>query len=154
MGLFPTCDLKLTFDPAFACDFTIDGGDLALDTTPATPMLVSLGTDRRARADDRLPDGVSPISAPVRWSPRRGWVGDCLSRTGRRIGARLWLLSREHDDETTRMRAEAYAAEGLAWAKRDFAIDPEISATWVRTGILKLRAMIDGRAVTLTKRVS
>lgn len=155
MSLFPTCDLKLAFDATgFVCDLEIADGDLALDTTPATPMVVSLGSDRLARSDDPLPDGASPLTVPVRWHPRRGWVGDCLSRTGRRIGSRLWLLSREHDDEATRMRAEAYAGEALAWAQRDFAIVPEISAAWVRSGVLKLRAMIDGRAVTVQRRVA
>lgn len=155
MNLFPTCDLMLAFDATgFVCDLEIADGDLALDPTPATPMLVSLGSDRRAEADDTLPDGVSPLTIPVAWNPRRGWVGDCLSRLGRRIGARLWLLSREHDDEATRRRAEAYGVEALAWAERDWAITPEVEATWVRRGVLKIRAMIDGRAVTVTKRLA
>lgn len=152
MALFPTSDLKLRFDGrGFTCDLEIVDGDLALDATPATPMLVSLGTDRRALPDDRLPDGAGPLTSPSSWTARRGWVGDCLSRAGRRIGSRLWQLCREHDDEATRRRADAYAREALAWARRDFDITPEIDVSWARAGLLQIRAYIDGRSVVLRR---
>ena len=155
MAQYPTSDLALRFDPTgFACDLAIEDGDLALDATPAPPMLVSLGSDRRAASDDVLPDGVSPLTAPARWDRRRGWVGDCLETTGRRIGSRLWLLSREHESEETRLRADHIATEALAWAQRDLGLTPEIEVSWNRRGILKIRAFIDGRSVTLQRRVT
>ena len=59
-------DLALHYDPARGCcDLVFTGQDLALDRTPITPMLVSLGSDRRARADD----GPGPRQA--RSSPDR-----------------------------------------------------------------------------------
>lgn len=154
MGLYPTTDLALRFDrDRIAADLAIVDGDLALDATPVTPMIVSLGTDRRALADDALPDAISALSAPAGWTLRRGWVGDCLAAAGRRIGSRLWLICREHQDEATRRRAEDYVAEALGWATRDLGITPEIEVSWARTGILKIRALIDGRAVTLSRKV-
>ncbi len=155
MGLFPTVDLALRFDPTgFACDLVIADGDLALDDTPVTPMLVSLGSDRRARADDPLPSGISPLTSPVAWDPRRGWVGDCLDPAGRRIGSRWWLLDREHQSDEVATKGRLYTEEALAWAPAEMGISPEISVEWVRPGVLGLVVYIDGRSVTLTKRVA
>lgn len=154
MGLFPTVDLALSFDPTgFCCDLVIADGDLALDDTPVTPMLVSLGSDRRANADDELPEGLSPLTTPVAWDPRRGWVGDCLDPAGRRIGSRWWLLSREHQADRVAERARLFTDEALGWAHMEMGITPEISVEWVRPNVLGLAAYIDGRSVTLTKKV-
>ena len=53
-------DAALIFDPETRrADLQLgDDGDLVLDGTPVTPMLISLGSDRRAGPDDELPDGV------------------------------------------------------------------------------------------------
>jgi len=151
---WPTTDLALRFDATrLACDLTIADGDLVLDATPATPMVVTLLSDRRAAADDRLPAGISALGAPATWDARRGWVGDALDRFGHRIGCRLWLLARDHDDETTRRMAEIYTAEGFAWAKRDFDVEPEIEVAWVRRGLLGIRIFLDGRSISLQRSV-
>lgn len=155
MSLYPTTDLGLVFDArVFGCDLAIVDGDLALDTTPVTPMLVSLGSDRRAATDDTPPDGVSVLTAPAAWDRRRGWVGDALDAGGRRIGSRLWLIGRDHDGEDTRARAEGYVTQALAWADDEMDLIPEIEVTWLRAGVLRIRAYIDGRSIMLTKKVA
>ena len=105
-------DVALRYDPATRrCDLAIERGDLAVDRTLATPMLVALFSDRRARPDDALPSGVTEFLVPSAANPRRGWVGDALDGQGRRLGSLLWLLSREKQTEQTRLRAAAYAGD-------------------------------------------
>ena len=113
-------------------------GGLADDTGLTTCVLLSLFLDRRARADDALPD---PASAD-----RRGWVGDAFDTTDR-IGSRLWLLTREKATEETRRRAEEFAAEALDWLVEDgLATAVRISAEWVAMGVLGLRVEVDAAA--------
>ncbi|MBR0681904.1 hypothetical protein GXW74_15525 [Roseomonas eburnea] len=144
-GPAPVADLALRFDVAKRrFDLAIAGADLALDTTPATAMVVSLGSDRFARADDLLPSQPSAVpedpGAPAELNPRRGWVGDALDSQGRRIGSRLWLLERAKESEETRRRAEAMATEALDWLATTRGYLVEVSAEWVRRGLLGLLA--------------
>lgn len=153
--MFPTADLALAFDATrFACDVVVADGDLVVAASPLTPMLATLFSDRRAEADDTLPTGVSPLAAPASWEERRGWVGDALDRAGRRIGTRLWLLDREHDDEITRRRAEIYIAEGFAWAGDEYDITPEIEVAWIDREKLGIRVGVDGRTVSWVRKVA
>jgi phage gp46-like protein len=154
MAGFPH-DLSLIFDPTrLVCDLAFADGDLVLANTPASAMLISLFSDRRAAVDDDLPAGVSDLGAPASWDERRGWVGDALDRAGRRTGSRLWLLSRAHDDEETRALAESYVGEALSWSEDEYEVAPVISVTWARQGILSVRASIDGTAVSLMRKVA
>ena len=110
-------------------------GGLAADPALTTCVLLSLFLDRRARADDALPDPTG--------GDRRGWVGDAFDTTDR-IGSRLWLLEREKQTEETRRRAEEYAAEALDWLVEDgLATAVRIAAEWLTTGVLGLRIEID-----------
>lgn len=102
-------DVKLAFDTdVLKGDLALDGPDLATDAGLETAVILSLFTDRRAEADDKLPaegDG-----------DRRGWWGDALPLIeGHRIGSRLWLLGREKIATETLRRAEEYGREALAW---------------------------------------
>ena len=151
---FPV-DLSLVFDPMrLGCDLAFADGDLVLSSTPATAMLISIFSDRRAAADDELPAGVSDLGAPSSWDERRGWVGDALDRAGRRVGSRLWLLSRAHDDEETRAAAETYVDESLSWSASEYGVAPEIAVNWARPGVLAIRASIDDTAVSLVRKVA
>jgi len=107
-------------------------GRVARDATLAGAIILSLFLDRRAAPDDPLPPGTTD---------RRGWLGDALSpRPGDRFGSRLWLLAREKQSEETRLRAEEYAAEALAWLVEDgLAERVEVTAIWVRAQTLLLR---------------
>lgn len=128
-------DIALRLDPAVGrFDIAVAGRDLVPDTTPATSMILAIGCDRRARPDDTPPNAPEPPA----FGDRRGWVGDALDRLGRRLGSRLWLLARAPQNEETRRRAEAYAAEALApiGARRGLAIT--VAAAWVRPGVLAL----------------
>jgi phage gp46-like protein len=147
-----SADLALAYDPAaIRCDLRWGGRDLVLDTSPATPGLISLLCDRRARPDDPLPLPSAPLLEPDRLAPRRGWCGDALDRAGQRIGSRLWLLARAKETEATRRRAEAYAREALAWAVPQ---GLAVTAAWVRRGVLGLRCRIGRDEVEIQRPVS
>lgn len=85
-------------------DWQITAGALAAEHDIKTAVMISLFTDRRADEGDALPD---PRGS------KRGWWADAL--TGRPIGSRLWLLSREKQLNEVVRRAREYAEEALAW---------------------------------------
>lgn len=149
-------DAALVYDPTTRrADLELgEDGDLLLDETPVTPMLISLGTDRRAEPDDELPDGVDALNAATSFVTRRGWAGDALDALGRRIGSRLWLLNRAKQTETTRRFCEIWAAEALAWAGLELGRPAEVEAGWLRRGVLKLRCSIDGTTVVVPVRTA
>lgn len=148
-------DIALRYDPdRRRCDFAIERGDLAVDRTPVTPMLVALFSDRRARPDDALPLGASSFLIPSAANPRRGWVGDALDGEGRRLGSLLWLLDREKQTDTTRLRAIAYAAEALAGLAERRGLTASVEAQWLRRGTLGLVARLGAQQVTLNLAVA
>ncbi len=118
-------------------DLSLSPTGLARDDGLTTCVLVSLFSDRRARADDPLPEGTGDY--------RRGWIGDALADIdGDRIGSRLWLLRREKQTEETRRRAEDYCREALAWLISDgLATAVAVAAEWVRMGMLGVEIVID-----------
>lgn len=143
-------DVALRYDPATRrCDLAIERGDLAVDRTLATPMLVALFTDRRARPDDALPSGTSEFLVPSAANPRRGWVGDALDGEGRRLGSLLWLLNREKQTEQTRLRALAYAEQALADLASRTGLAASVEAQWLRRGTLALAARLGAKQVQL-----
>lgn len=148
-------DAALIFDPETRrADLQLgDDGDLVLDETPVTPMLISLGSDRRAEPDDELPDGVDALNAQTSFVARRGWAGDGLDLLGRRIGSRLWLLNRAKQTESTRRFVEIWAEEALAWVFDETGRRPEIEAQWLRRNVLALRAAVNGTTVTRVLRL-
>ncbi|MFB0491942.1 phage gp46-like protein [Methylobacterium sp. OAE515] len=90
----------------------VDQRDPSLDLVDC--VVVALGTDRLARADDKLPVPGD--------TDRRGWWGDLDAagiRDGWPIGTRLWLLQRvtitgpEARQGSTVARAEDYTREAL-----------------------------------------
>jgi phage gp46-like protein len=149
-------DIALLFDPATRrTDVALgDDGDLLLDETPVTPMLVSIGSDRRARRDDELPTGVTELNAATSFILRRGWAGDALDARAQRIGSRLWLLDRAKQSELTRRFCEVWAAESLEWVKAEIGRAAEVTATWLRPTVLALTCSVDGSSLELTRRVS
>lgn len=69
-----------------------------------TNIIASLFTDTRANEDDILPSGGID---------KRGWWGDSFS--DKKIGSKLWLLSREKQLSSVLKRAQEYAEESLQW---------------------------------------
>jgi phage gp46-like protein len=113
-------DLSLTFNAErFDFDLTLIGEppdmDLQGDDGLLTAIIVSLFTDRRANADDPLPDERVGVPSDV-----RGWWGDHILEEDARdpLGSRLWLLSREKDMDVVVARAQQYTAEAVAWLIR------------------------------------
>jgi phage gp46-like protein len=134
-------DVALQFDAATrSTDVALGAdGDLAIDLTPATALLVSIGVDRRAEPDDELPSGRDALlnAASPSFSRRRGFPGDATA-PGPRTGSRLWLLDREKQTEITRQRAEDYGLEATQWT----GLEPDgpalVAADWPRKGVLGL----------------
>lgn len=136
------CDIALAWDPdARRGDLMLGAdGDLALDLTPATPMLIAFGSDRRAEPEDELPDGEDLLNTSGRYARRRGWFGDALA--GEAIGSRVWLLNREKETELTRTRCELYLREAFAWADDAPGGPAVVSAAWSTTQRGTLRARV------------
>jgi len=147
-------DIALVFDPETRrADLALgEDGDLVLDDTPATPMLISLGSDRRARPDDELPTGIDDLNAPTSFVSRRGWSGDAVDAQGRLIGSRLWLLNRAKESELTRRFTEGWASEALEWMGTETGTPATVTATWVRPTVLSLVASYDDTRIEVLKR--
>lgn len=117
-------------------DLEVFAGGLVDDDTLRTAVLISLFTDRRASAEDDLPDGAG--------GDRRGWIGDALATAeGDRIGSRLWLLKRRKQTEETRLLAEDYCREALQWLVEDgVASAIAVEAAWIRSGVLACQVVV------------
>lgn len=115
------------------CDLQLAGGTLAGDHDIKTAVLISLFTDRRAEADDALPDAAGS---------RRGWWGDALN--ARRIGSRLWLLSREKQLREVVSRTQEYAEEALAWLTEEgIARRVVVTAEILQPGWIALTVLVE-----------
>jgi phage gp46-like protein len=116
-------------------DMAIENGDLVLDSSLQTPVIISLFSDRRARADDALPGDDRDL---------RGWPGDAWPDVaGDQIGSRVWLLSREKEITETLRRAREYGKESVRWTLDDgIAARTEVTATVPQRGWLRLQVAI------------
>lgn len=143
-------DLALVYDKeARRCDLALgDDGDLLVDETPITPILLSVGLDRRAEPDDELPQGRIRFLTPATFSERRGGPGDGLDPAGERAGSRLWLLDRAKETETTRLLFAFWLGECLEWAERDTGAPAEITVEWIRDQTLGWRVMVEDSAIS------
>ena len=105
-------DFRLDFSGSWLTgDITRDGPRFAEDGGLETAVLLSLFLDRRANADDEMPDGDDDP---------RGYWGDAFAEVeGDRFGSRLWLLRRSALTTETLNRAREYVLEALAWLKED-----------------------------------
>jgi len=129
-------DIKTTFiDWEQGADFSLDGLGLTEDDGLETAVIISLFTDRRATADDSIPDGSSD---------RRGWWADEFAAVNNDlIGSRLWLLSREKQLPAVLVKAQAYAQEALQWLVDDgVAESVTVLASNPASGVLGLQVDI------------
>lgn len=147
-------DLALTFHPLNGrADVALSAeGELVIDYTPATPMMLSAGCDRRANSDDTLPTGIDFFNAARgALGLRRGALADVLDGDGRRTGSRMWLLDREKQDDPdpdlTRRKVIAYLEEAFSWVDDEFGEAAEISAEWLRAGVLSWTVAVRGVTV-------
>jgi phage gp46-like protein len=149
-------DIALVYDPQTRrCDLALGGdGDLILDITPATPMLLSVGLDRRAAPGDELPAGSDAFLVPGDFQVRRGRAGDALDPVGERVGSRLWLLDRAKQTDQTRMIFAMWLAECLAWVGNETGRPATIAAHLVAPQMLRWRARIDDTEIGQGVRLS
>src|SRR5262245_43348568 len=104
---------------------------LSSTKTPITPILMSVGLDRRAAEDDPLPEVRSQFLVQAGIDVRRGAAADALDPAGQRIGSRLWLLDRAKQTETTRLLFLSWLSEAMAWAERETGQPAELDAEWI-----------------------
>ena len=152
-------DIALAYDPAtHRCDMVFNGRDFALDATPATAMLLSLGSDRRARPDDALPDDNADPANPASLIARRGYPGDALDTPlgaqSRLIGSRLWLLLNAKANEATRKFCEQATAEAVDWLNTQRGLAVQVLVRWVRPGVLGIRVRAGASSLQLEQAVA
>jgi len=121
-------------------DWRLSGGQLAMDDSLETAVMLSLFTDADAPAGLELPDGVS----------RRIWWGQTYwpvlqhslgvsAAAGMQLGSLLWTLKRAKQTEETRSRAIQYARDSLLWmVGLGLAADIQVAGTWSQPGRLDL----------------
>lgn len=148
-------DLALVYDrEARCCDLALgDDGDLLIDDTSITAVLLSVGLDRRAEPDDELPQGRTEFLTPASFNDRRGSACDALDRAGERAGCRHWLLDRAKETETTRLLYEHWLREALTWAERDTGTPAEIEVAWIRDQTLGWRVLVADASVSGSRTV-
>ncbi|MBI4800440.1 MAG: phage GP46 family protein [Desulfarculus sp.] len=137
-------DLQTAFDnQAQRGDLALVDGALLQDESLVTAIILSLFSNRRAKADDQLPfnDG-----------DRQGWWGDLVPPVeGDQIGSRLWLLWREKSISLNLNRAREYAQEALQWLIDDgHARQVVVEAEETRRGVLGLKVvvtLVDGQVL-------
>lgn len=149
------CDLALTYDDiSQTCDVAFaDDGDLLIDVTAETPLLLSVGIDRRALESDELPDGVTRFYRSDTFYERRGTALDATDRFGEFMGNRSWLLGRAKQSEETRQLAEYWLGEGVTWAKPQTGVEAEVEAWWAARNWLRWRVATGEDSVTLGRRL-
>lgn len=146
--------LMMRTDPAGKLDLVVQPsvagrGTLAVDTSLATCALIALQSDRRAEADDALPNALDLLPAQSEGLlARRGWVGDILINT--RFGCRLWLLERGKYDAADRLLAEAYATESMASIQQWWGVDISSTASLIGRNIMEIVTTVGSTTVTRT----
>lgn len=132
-------------------------GRLSFDRTLASPLLLAIGSERRAATDDVLPPMMAP-NGPAPFGARRGWVGDVLLSDGQRQGSRLWLLERAKRTEATRLSAEDYTAEAISAIADYHDLELNVSASWQRIPGEGLRGVlvvqVEGDGISVTRQVT
>ncbi|MDD9911664.1 MAG: phage GP46 family protein [Alphaproteobacteria bacterium] len=129
-------DLRTKFDLSqLSGDLSKNGLLLEQDDSLKTAVVISLFTDQRAKLDDFIPGNSTDL---------RGWWGDAWSEiSNKRIGSRLWLLSREKQLPDVLVRAKQYAEEALQWLIDQGIVNTiEVTATFSATSVLALQIQI------------
>lgn len=146
----PFVDLALAYDSQMrCCDLVFDGTDFVLDDTPATPLLIAIGCNRRAHADDDIPNVSFDPTVPSTLLARGGWPGDALDSAGALIGSRVWVYLAQKQTEPVRRGIEGAAAEALDFFEsvREQAV--ALSVTYPQRGQVKLAVDVAGTAASL-----
>tara|TARA_R110002110_G_scaffold64634_8_gene178592 strand:+ start:2948 stop:3412 length:465 start_codon:yes stop_codon:yes gene_type:complete len=137
-------DIRVIWNPTTqSADWQVVNGALDASADLETAVVLSLFTWARADVDDPLPVA----------GDRKGWHGDLDGEALhglKRVGSKLWLLSRELQTESTRGRAVEYAQAALAWLRADgVASRIDVDAQWIARGFLALHIRIFNRDDTV-----
>jgi phage gp46-like protein len=136
-------DTALAYDPAtHRCDLVFDGTDFCLDDGPVTPVLTAVFLDRRAHADDVLPDPTPQTYSPATLNAKRGWCLDFLDPFGLLVGCRRWIFIRAKQTEATRLGYESALKEALEPLANNRGWPMSLAVRWVRAGLLGWRVKI------------
>lgn len=123
LAVAPLAGAVLSWTGGYTLNAFQQGGYLQTGDDIQTAILISIFSDRRAEADDVIPDGDDP----------RGWWAD----DDVPIGSRMWLLRRAKQTGETLQRAYDYLAEALQWMVDDGVVARfDINAQWVRRSTL------------------
>ena len=128
----------ITFDPTtLTCTFqVVADGENPQALRLATAVAVSVFSDARALPGDVIPDGSN--------DPRGYWADNAtpvLSKPGRRLGSRLWLLSRSKQLPETLALAQSYIQEALSWLEEDgYVTAIDVECWWPRLAWLGFQA--------------
>lgn len=150
-------DFALQYDPqSLSCDLVIgNDGDLVVDETPATSLLLSVELDRRAAVDDELPQGRDVFLAQQTGiDVRRGSVCDCVDPMFELIGSKCWLLDRAKETEQTRLLFEMWLKQAVQWVKRETGEEAIVTVKWIRPQTLQWRVVVGDFSVSKTRRIN
>ena len=129
-------DIAIRWDATrYRGDWDVTSGDLAVDATLQTAVLLSLFTDRVAD-----PGFVPPPGEPV---DRRGWWGDSYEPSP--LGSRICQLNRtvKTDGATLLAQARDYCLEALQWLKDDgVAGSIDVTTWWTSAQAIGIRVVI------------
>lgn len=129
-------DIALIWNAARGCcDWDVTAGDLVVDPTLETAVLLSLFTDRAAADGYRPPPG-EPYD-------RRGHWSDTYEPSP--IGSRLWTLNRavKTDGTTLLVEARGYCLEALAWLSEDgVAASIDVTTVWLGPQTMGIQIVI------------
>ncbi len=121
-------DIGLFLSPdGTSIDLALENGDIALDSSLQTSVLLSLKCDRLAGPDDTLPFGVTD---------RRGWWGDAFLQplpdgSPDFYGSKLWLRRRCTATPANAQLIQDDINEALAWMiATGVASDIAVSTSW------------------------
>lgn len=158
MAILPFQNIQMAYAPALrACDVVITPtsagrGRIAIDRTGATPVLLAMGTDRRARDDDRIPGTLNGI-APGGLMAKRGWPGDVFLPSGVRMGSRLWLLEDAKQDDASRLAAARYIAEPTGELSSFYGTQIGSNASYTARGSIQVTVALPSGTVTAPVRI-
>ena len=138
--------VDVVYDPAT--------GRIVLDRTPATPVMISLGCDRRAEPDDTLPDGTTEGSLQAGLNPRRGCSGDAFAPAGQLTGSRIWLYSRSKLTDEVLLDVQDCGTEATDWIAQREGVPVECAASRPARNVLRLDVRVGDQVVTVQRAVA
>nr|WP_294547693.1 phage GP46 family protein [uncultured Rhodopila sp.] len=150
-------DIGLAYNAANeCCDLVFANGDIQVDTTAVSAILMAAGCEARARPEDRLPETGAAWSAGAAYADLRGgWAGDALDAQGRRNGSRAWVYTkRGKANEATRQGVQAALAEAFDQVSTSFNVPIQLTVVWVAPMILGWKAVAGKAGISFTAPVT